>query len=219
LIKIYQGVDMPKTSPPIAKKTRIQSQNQQLILDAALDAFSTLGFRGTTVDQIAARCGLSKPNLLYYFRRKEDIYRAVLERTLVAWLAPLQILDIEADPISELERYISAKLEMTFANPAASRLFANEVLHGAPHIADFLNGPLRQLVNDKTRIIQSWVTQGRIAPVDPLHLLFAIWAVTQHYADFGTQVDALSPRPLTLDQTKSAVLNILLRGLKVSDKQ
>ena len=206
---------MPKTLAPPARKTRIQTQNQELILDAALDAFSTLGFRGTTVDQIAERCGLSKPNLLYYFRRKEDIYRAVLERTLDAWLAPLRTLNETADPIAELTNYITSKLEMTFANPAASRLFANEILHGAPHIGDFLKGPLRQLVDEKTRVIRRWVAQGRIAPVDPLHLLFAIWAVTQHYADFIVQAQALSPRPLNLEQTKQAVLDILLRGLKI----
>lgn len=206
---------MPKTLAPPARKTRIQTQNQELILDAALDAFSTSGFRGTTVDQIAERCGLSKPNLLYYFRRKEDIYRAVLERTLGAWLAPLRTLDESADPIAELTNYITSKLEMTFANPAASRLFANEILHGAPHIGDFLKGPLRQLVDEKTRVIRRWVAQGRIAPVDPLHLLFAIWAVTQHYADFNVQAQALSPRPLSLEQTRQAVLDILLRGLKI----
>jgi TetR/AcrR family transcriptional regulator len=127
-------------------------------------------------------------------------------------------LNEAADPISELSQYISAKLEMTFANPAASRLFANEILHGAPHIGDFLKGPLRQLVDDKTRVIRRWVAQGRIAPVDPLHLLFAIWAVTQHYADFNTQVLALSPRALTLEQTRQSVLDILLRGLNVTEK-
>jgi TetR/AcrR family transcriptional regulator len=119
-------------------KTRIQSQNEALIIDAALEVFSAYGYRGTTVDQIAAKCGLSKPNLLYYFRRKEDIYTAVLQRTLALWLEPLQALDAEKEPIEELTRYITAKLDLTFARPEASRLFANEILHGAPHVAAFL---------------------------------------------------------------------------------
>ena len=94
-------------------KTRIQNQNEQLILDAALEVFSAYGFRGTTVDQIAGKCGMSKPNLLYYFRRKADIYTAVLERTLADWLAPLRALDATGDPIEQLSRYITAKLKLS----------------------------------------------------------------------------------------------------------
>lgn len=205
---------MPKLQARSARKTRIQSQNEELILDAALAVFSAFGFRGATVDQIAAKSGLSKPNLLYYFRRKEDIYQAVLERTLAEWLAPLRQLDAAADPVAELTRYISAKLDLTFARPAASRLFANEVLHGAPHIGKFLRGPLKELVDAKSAVIRRWVAEGKLRPVDPLHLIFAIWAVTQHYADFSAQVEALAGPETDTARTRQAVLDILLRGLK-----
>jgi TetR/AcrR family transcriptional regulator len=206
---------MPRTAAPVERKTRIQSQNEQIILDAALEVFSAYGYRGTTIDQIASRCGLSKPNLLYYFRRKEDIYRAVLEHTLSDWLEPLRTLDPAQDPITELSRYISAKLDMTFAKPAASRLFANEVLHGAPHIAKFLKGPLKELVEAKSKVIRRWVAEGKLKPVDPLHLIIAIWAVTQHYADFAVQVEALTGGAPDQARTRRAVLDILLSGLRV----
>ncbi len=206
---------MPKKKSPPVQKTRIQNQNEALILDAALEVFSTYGYRGTTVDQIAAKCGMSKPNLLYYFRRKEDIYTAVLERTLALWLAPLQALDPEKDAIEELTRYISAKLDLTFARPEASRLFANEILHGAPHVAPFLKGPLRELVATKARVIRGWVKAGQLQPVEPEHLIFAIWSVTQHYADFGVQVEAVLGGKPNLKQVKPAVLALLLGGLTV----
>lgn len=209
---------MPKKPAPMVQKTRIQNQNEALILDAALDVFSAYGYRGTTVDQIAAKSGLSKPNLLYYFRRKEDIYIAVLERTLALWLAPLQALDANKDPIEELTRYISAKLELTFARPEASRLFANEILHGAPHVSAFLRGPLRDLVAEKSKVIAGWISAGKLRPVVPEHLIFAIWAVTQHYADFGVQVEAVLGAKSTMKQTKSSVLTLLLEGLKVDVK-
>src|SRR3712207_6187605 len=109
-------------------RTRIQAINRELILDAALEVFSRLGFRGATVDQIAAQAGMSKPNLLYYFRRKEDIYVALLERTLEVWLEPLRSLDAQGDPLSEIGRYIHLKLDMSRDNPKASRLFGNEIL-------------------------------------------------------------------------------------------
>jgi TetR/AcrR family transcriptional regulator len=202
-----------KTKPLI--NTRIQARNKELILDAALDIFSAFGFRGATVDQIAAKSEMSKPNLLYYFRRKEDIYVALLEHTLSDWLEPLREINPAGDPLSELSRYISAKMQMSDANPKASRLFANEILHGAPMIEKFLKGPLRQLVNEKAQVIQSWIAQEKLAPVDPYHLIFAIWAVTQHYADFSVQVDAVLGRREDSKAAQKAVLEILLRGLKV----
>jgi TetR/AcrR family transcriptional regulator len=209
---------MPKKIAPLVQKTRIQNQNEALILDAALEVFSTYGYRGTTVDQIAAKCGLSKPNLLYYFKRKEDIYTAVLERTLTHWLAPLQALDPNKDPIEELKRYISAKLELTFQQPEASKLFANEILHGAPHVEPFLKGPLRELVAAKASVIRRWVAEGKIKPVVAEHLIFAIWAVTQHYADFGVQVEAVLGAKTNAKQMQSIVVDLLLRGLMIEGK-
>jgi TetR/AcrR family transcriptional regulator len=194
-------------------KTRIQSQNEALILDAALEVFSTHGYRGSTIDQIADRCHMSKPNLLYYFKRKEDIYRAVLERTLAMWLAPLEALDPTGDPIAELTRYISSKLDLTFERPEASKLFANEILHGAPHIGEFLHGPLKRLVDEKAAIISQWISAGKITKTDPHALIFAIWSVTQHYADFNVQVEAVLGRKPQTQSTKDAVIGILTLGL------
>ena len=204
---------MPKTSANAPQKSRIQHQNQALILKAALDVFSAYGYRGTTVDQIADKAGLSKPNLLYYFKRKEDIYIAVLEHTLDEWLKPLRMLDVDGDPMMELTRYISEKLDMSFANSPASRLFANEILHGAPHIQKFLKGPLRELVDEKVKVIRQWIAAGKIKPVDPPHFIFAIWAVTQHYADFSVQVAAVLGEEPEKERVKQTVTEILLRGL------
>ena len=206
---------MPHAKTAVPGKTRIQTQNEELILDAALEVFSSHGFRGSTVDQIAAKCGLSKPNLLYYFRRKEDIYTAVLERTLADWLEPLRALDATGDPVSELSRYISEKMRMSRERPEASRLFANEILHGAPAIGKFLKGPLRALVEEKAAVIRGWVAQGRLNAIDPHHLIFAIWATTQHYADFEVQVRAVlgngEDRMAAAEQT---LLTLIMSGLK-----
>ena len=204
---------MTKSQAMPAQKTRIQNQNEQIILDAALEVFSAFGYRGATVDQIAIKAGFSKPNLLYYFRRKEEIYVAVLENTLEKWLAPLRSLNPDNDPIEELSAYISTKLELSWRNPAASKLFANEILHGAPHVGKYLKGPLKELVDQKAAVISFWVANGKIKHIDPYHLIFAIWAVTQHYADFSVQVEALiGPKP-ELATIKQAVIQILLGSL------
>ncbi len=206
---------MTKSQAKPVQKTRIQNQNEQIILDAALGVFSAFGYRGATVDQIATKAGLSKPNLLYYFRRKEDIYVAVLENTLEKWLAPLRSLNPDNDPIEELSAYISTKLELSWRNPAASKLFANEILHGAPHVGKYLKGPLKELVDDKARVINHWIDRKKINSVNPYHFIFAIWAVTQHYADFSVQVEALMNGNMDNAKIQEAVLEILLRGLKI----
>lgn len=174
-----------------SRRTRIQEEKEERILDAALDVFSVNGFRGTTIDQIAEVAGMSKPNLLYYFRTKEAIHRALIDQVMEDWLEPLRAFDTEGDPETELRSYIRRKMEMARDFPRESRLFANEILQGAPHVEDMLKGPLKSLVDEKAEIIRAWAAAGKIVDCDPRHLIFSIWATTQHYADFDVQVTAV----------------------------
>lgn len=208
-----------KSANRVDKTTRIQEINRKVILDAALDVFSVYGFRGTTLDQIAEKANMSKPNLLYYFKRKQHIYASVLEETLEEWLRPLHELDPLGEPVEELRRYISLKLEMSARKPAASRLFANEILHGAPTIEGFLKTSLKTLVDEKASVIKQWVAHGKLAPIDPYHLFFMIWATTQHYSDFDVQVRAILGSQVEgkgfQEQAAQAVLSLILNGVKV----
>lgn len=171
--------------------SRIQLRNRKLILEAALEVFSQNGFRGTTLDQIAAEAGLSKPNLIYYFASKEDIHRTLLVDLLDVWLQPLRDLKAEGEPREELLQYVHRKLQMSQEMPRESRLFANETLQGAPRLNEIMEGDLKGLVDEKAAIIEGWIAEGKIAKVDPVHLIFSIWALTQHYADFEVQVRAI----------------------------
>ncbi len=173
------------------KPSRIQMRNRRLILDAALDVFSKDGYGGSTLDAIAKSAGLSKPNLLYYFDGKKEIYVTLLSQLLETWLDPLIELDPDGDPVEELLGYVRHKLDMALEMPAESKLFAGEILQGAPRIADHLNNELKPLFDRKCQIIQDWINADRLAPVDPPHLIFSIWSTTQHYADFGVQVSVL----------------------------
>jgi len=174
-----------------APRTRIQQKNRSLILEAGLDVFSQAGFRGATLDQIAKAAGLSKPNLLYYFPSKEAIHSALIDQLLKTWLQPLHTMDPNGDPVEEIIAYARRKLSMSRDYPRESRLFANEIVQGAPNILTVLKGPLKDQVEEKAALIRGWIEAGRIAPVDPKHLIFSIWALTQHYADFDVQVRAV----------------------------
>jgi TetR/AcrR family transcriptional regulator len=180
--------------PEQKAKTRIQQRNSAAILDAALDAFSTHGFRGARLEQIASAAGMSKPNLLYYFPSKKQIYANLLTGLLDTWLDPLRALDPAGDPVEEIVAYVMRKLEMSRRFPRESRLFANEILQGAPVIEAEIRGGLRALVEEKSALLEGWMKAGRLAPMDPRHLIFSIWATTQHYADFDAQLRGiLSP--------------------------
>lgn len=172
-------------------RTRIQTRNREAILAAGLTVFSALGFRGATLDEIAKDAGLSKPNLLYYFPSKEAIYTALLEGLLDTWLDPLRALNPDGAALDELLAYVGRKLSLSRDYPRESRLFANEILQGAPQIGEVLATDLKALVDARAAVIQGWVNAKQIAPVDPHHLIFSIWSLTQHYADFDVQVRAV----------------------------
>jgi len=173
-------------------RTRIQRKNHDAILDAALEVFSRQGFAGATLDKIAAEAGMSKPNLLYYFPSKDAVFHTLMRSLLQTWLAPLEALDADSeDPVEELLAYVRRKLQMSAEMPQQSRLFAHEILDGAPRVGETLGTTLKDLVDEKANVIAAWVAQGRIARVEPHHLIFSIWSLTQHYADFDVQVRAV----------------------------
>ncbi|GAA3856300.1 TetR family transcriptional regulator C-terminal domain-containing protein [Celeribacter arenosi] len=195
-------------------RTRIQKKNTETILDAALEVFAQHGFRGATLDQIAKAAGLSKPNLLYYFPSKVAIHRALMDVLLKTWLDPLREMDANGDPVEEIVAYALRKLEMSREMPRESRLFANEIVQGAPNIYDKIEGELKDLVDEKARVISGWIAQSSIADIDPYHLIFSIWATTQHYADFDVQIRGiLRPEEDTHFDTARVFLDQLYRRI------
>ena len=201
------------------KPTRIQREKRELILDAALDAFSVHGLRGATLETIADAAGMSKPHVVYYFGSKDAIYTELLESLLDTWLRPLREMSDDGDPLAEILTYVRRKLRMSQEMPRESKLFATEILHGAPRTSEMLSGGLRALVDEKAALIARWSAEGRLARVDPHHLIFSIWAMTQHYADFDIQVRAiLGPaRSETLfDEADAHLTDFFIRALRPS---
>jgi TetR/AcrR family transcriptional regulator len=198
-------------------KTRIGEANAERILDAALTVFSRYGLHGARTDQIAEAAGMSKPNLLYYFRSKEDLYIAVLERTLESWLDPLAGIDPNADPRAALTDYITRKLQSARAQPEASRLFATEIIQGAPMLRAALSRDLAPLVEATVATLARWIEEGKLAAIDPITLIFMIWATTQHHADFAAQIQILTGKTLDdeamYEKSRATILAVVLAGV------
>jgi TetR/AcrR family transcriptional regulator len=166
---------------------------------------------------IADVAGLPKANLHYYFPTKEALYRRVVQDIFQVWLKAADIFDQASGPVEGIGAYIDAKMEISRRHPAGSKVWASEVMHGAPVIQDYLETTLEQWTNGRITLIQSWIDRGLMAPIDPRHLLYMVWATTQHYADFGHQIETLNnSEPLTDAQWQAAtdsVKTIILKGI------
>ena len=205
------------THPRSMSKKDRRLESERMIMMAAEKVFSEAGFGGATMQLIADVAGLPKANLHYYFPTKEALYRRVVQDIFQVWLKAADIFDQASGPVEGIGAYIDAKMEISRRHPAGSKVWASEVMHGAPVIQDYLETTLEQWTNSRISVIQSWIDRGLMAPIDPRHLLYMVWATTQHYADFGHQIETLNKgEPLTDAQWRAATDNvktIILKGI------
>jgi TetR/AcrR family transcriptional regulator len=199
-------------------KGPIRAANERVILEAAEAVFAETGYKGATTAQIAKLAGVPKANLHYYFATKEDLYRAVVERVLNAWLAAAASFDESDDPMDALSRYIGAKMDLARAMPLGSRIWATEIMRGAPVIQDFLETTLADWVETRTRTIQRWIKAGKLRPIEPKVLLYMIWSTTQHYANAAHEIATLDggrgPGEAAFARMRGEVIEIITRGLE-----
>jgi len=207
---------MPQSKRPNSKKER-RLENEKLILSAAEKVFAEAGFGGATMQLIADMAGLPKANLHYYFPTKESLYRQVVQNIFQTWLQAADIFDAAEGPEEGIGAYIDAKMEISRRHPAGSKVWASEVMHRAPVIQDYLETTLMEWTDGRAKIIDRWISEGRMAPINPRHLLYMLWATTQHYADFGHQIETLNGgEALTAAQgeaAKTSIKQIILRGI------
>jgi TetR/AcrR family transcriptional regulator len=198
------------------RRIEIRQQNETLILQAAEKVFAEAGFGGATMQLIADMAGLPKANLHYYFPTKEALYRRVVQNIFEIWLHAAGSMDRAPGPVEGIG-YIDAKMEISRRHPDGSKVWASEVMHGAPVIQDYLETTLRDWTTGRAGLIQRWIDEGKMAPVNPEHLLYMLWATTQHYADFGHQIETLNGgKPLSDVQwraAKESVKTMILRGI------
>ncbi|AWB50333.1 TetR family transcriptional regulator [Gemmobacter aquarius] len=200
-----------------ARRTEIRRENERVILDAAERVFAEAGFGGATMQLIADMAGLPKANLHYYFPTKEALYRRVVQQIFEIWLDAASSFDGADDPATGIGGYIDAKMEISRSHPHGSKVWAAEVMQGAPVIQDYLETTLKDWTDGRIAVIQGWIDQGKMSPINPRHLLYMLWATTQHYADFGHQIETLNHgTPLNEQQwreAKASVKSIILRGI------
>ena len=199
------------------QKEIVREINERNILEAAEQVFANYGFKGSTTEQIAKQAGLPKANIHYYFKTKALLYRAVLERILDEWMVAAQAFDIYDEPSVALTHYVESKMEFSRNRPYASKVWANEVLHGATVVSEFLETTLKRWLEDRINVVNGWIKEGKITPVDPKTFFYMIWSMTQHYADFERQMVLLNHgKPYTdkeYQQKTQQVLQLILTSV------
>ena len=194
-----------------------REKNIENILSAAEMVFAEFGYNGASISKIAEMAGLPKSNIVYYFSTKELLYRTVVEDIFNVWRAAADEIHEDADPAYALGHYIDTKLELSRSRPYGSKVWANEIIQGAPIVQDYLESELRSWTEERIAVINRWIADGKIRKISPKHLLYAIWATTQHYADFGHQISTLNDGEDLSDEqwedTKRAVKDLLLFGV------
>lgn len=189
----------------------IRERNKELILRAASEEFADKGFAASKTSDIAAKAGVPKPNVYYYFKSKENLYREVLESIIDPILRASTPFNADGEPNEVLSNYIRSKILISRDLPFASKVFASEIMHGAPHLSaqqvELLNAQAKHNID----CIQSWIDRGQIAPVDPHHLMFSIWAATQTYADFDWQISAITGKAKLDDTDYEAATQTIIR--------
>lgn len=213
----------PAPARPTAPRRReaapaARVETEQRIVDAARPLFARHGYDGVSIDRIAAAAGLSKQNLLYYFPRKALLYRRVLDGVLDIWLSYMDALSRrEDDPEAALREYIAGKLRFSFEHPDDSRIYAREVIAGAPHYADQITARVVPALRADEAVFRRWAERGWCRPVDASHLMVVLWAATQAYADFATQIGLILGKPRLergdIDRAEAQLVEIVLRAI------
>ncbi|WP_432459044.1 TetR/AcrR family transcriptional regulator [Agarivorans sp. QJM3NY_25] len=194
----------------------IRKKNEKVILKAATHEFAKHGYQGTSLQVIADRAELPKANLLYYFKSKQGLYKALLQDILAMWNNAFEQTTVEDDPVEAISAYIRSKMRYSRSHPKSSRIFAMEIIQGVPNVKDQLQLPVIDWANSKSDLIRAWIAQGKIRPIEPLNLLFLIWGATQFYADFDTEIKLIKGRALNQQEFNLAeqnLIDIVLRGI------
>lgn len=209
-----------EAAPKIKRRVLNRDKLEADITEVAVRVFAECGYEGTSIAAVAEKAGLSKQNLMYYFPTKQALYQRVLDEVLDEWLERMEHLAAEdQEPAEVLRTYIQAKLKFSREQPWASRVYAMEVISGAQLYGAQIQRRVIPLLRKDIEVFEKWIAAGKVAPINATHLLFAIWAMTQSYADFSAQMAlVLNRKQLSkkdFDDGEQAIVNMVLAAISV----
>jgi TetR/AcrR family transcriptional regulator len=196
------------------------TETETRLLDAAEAVFAERGYGAATTAAIAERAGLNKTLIHYYFRSKEGLFRAMMQR--VAHNHAMFLDDLaHADPVTALTKATHRFVHFLADNPNYVRLCAYCALEGTEGQVD--EDMMQGLVEAATNAIQRGIDQGLFVTEDPRHVLASVEGMVRFFFEHEDTVLPLwgsaPDRQAIVDERARHVVRMLLRGLGVEDPE
>ena len=192
------------------------------LLDAAEEVFAARGYRGASTREIAARAGIGKRMLFYYFASKEAVYGAVLERVIGGMVAIHEQFRNDPGPVG-LAEAIEGITYFGAANMRALTVLVREIMDDGPHLPTLAASLLGPLFARGGAELARNMDEGIFRRDDPMHVLLNVGGATMYYFLMVPLLRHIWDRdplaPETLTERAAAVRDVLLHGLASANAQ
>jgi AcrR family transcriptional regulator len=195
-------------------KAAVRLDRRIEILKSAAAAFRRRGYHGASVDEIASALEMTKGNLYYYFRNKEEILFACHDYSLDTLLALLsEVQSSAAAPDEKLRRLILAFIHIILDELQATALTL-DLQALSPALLKRVIAKRDRFDRGMREIIQQGIDQGLFAPGDPKMIAFAMMGAVNWISKWFDPAG-----PMTSDQIGSAFAEYLVGGLRVKNSE
>ncbi|MDH3350978.1 MAG: TetR/AcrR family transcriptional regulator [Gammaproteobacteria bacterium] len=159
---------------PARKQQQRSIVTQQKLLDAAIEAFSENGFKGTSTRDIADRAGVHHPLITYHFKNKDQLWRAATNQifrefniSMVKAMAEVP----EIRPKARAEAFIRTYLRFSLNQPALHKIILQEAAYESDRLKWLTENHLRPLFKEVHKALTELQELG-VAPPGNAALLF-----------------------------------------------
>jgi TetR/AcrR family transcriptional regulator len=187
------------------------------ILDAAVDLFGGRGVEATSLDEIAARVGVRKQTVLYWFPSKDELLDGVILQVASELSAAMEAAVRAAgeDPMDRITAVVRAAFRPAVRRPALLGLL-REVSRLSPRHAALLRDLVQPLVARATAALAAEMQRGRLRAGDPGLMVALIYTTVTGMATEPVALTAVGWRPdaTGLRRLRSELLAFLEAALR-----
>jgi len=156
-------------------KRRNATASKKLILDCAIELFSTKGYSSTSMEEVANMCDLNKAMIFYYYNTKQGLYEAVIIQILDEIYATIIKENANLDkPMEELESFIKTYASFSCSRPYLPSLLLRELSDSGAQMPEALFFHMRKLYILFVSILNRGVKQGCFEDVIPMIVYFMV---------------------------------------------
>lgn len=214
---------MVDTKAKKVKKARDAEATQAVILAAAEEEFALYGFKAARTEAIAAKTGVAKSMIYYYFKDKEGLYRSVLERSHADLLQTVQQLELQhLSPEVALEKFLKALLDCVSRNPKLPTIMFHEAVQNQGKY--YKNSSSLSIDTTLVNILERGVNLGIFRQLDPFQSAINIMGTCLFYFIGAGNIQQFSvgknlfSKAMMQKHNKEAIA-LILAGVRPSSEQ